>query len=120
MPPSRTIVDKLVNIDPLAHRVALRHREALRCRRASTRVEYSTAGNIDAVAVIRLLEPSFGPLLKLTFRPTSTSTPNIVAFDAVSPKNQLVCGRVVLHATVAVNTILSWGEVLVDEVEIPF
>ena len=100
-------MDKLANLDPLTNRVASRHRAALHCRRASTTVEYSTAGNIDAVAVIRLLEPNLGPLLKLTFRPTSS--PNVIAFEAVTPNDQLVCGRVFLRTAVATNTILSWG-----------
>ncbi len=69
-----------MNIDPLAQRVARRHSAALRRRRASTRVEYSATGNIDAAAVVKLLEPTYGKFRDLWFRRFSSGTPHTVAF----------------------------------------
>jgi hypothetical protein len=112
-----------MNSDSLAHRVARRHRDALGRRvRASTRVEYSGAGHIDAMAIIRLLEPTLGVLLKLRFRQAIQGLPNTVAFEAVTPHDRRVRGRVVLHAAVAADRITSWGEVLIDSVDgdVPF
>jgi hypothetical protein len=113
-------MDKLVNPDPLVHRVVGRHHAALRRRRASTRVEYSTAGFIDAAAVAKLLEPSFGKFRDLWFRPFTSGTPSTVAFGGVTQDDQLVHGKVVLHVGVRETAILSWGEVIIEDDQIPF
>ena len=109
-----------MNPDPLVHRVARRHRAALRRHVGSVRVEYSSAGFIEAGTIVRLLEPTYGPVLKLTFRRSSQGVPYTVPFDAVTPTDKLVCGRVIIHTAVAASSIMSWGEVIVDEVEVPF
>ena len=109
-----------MNPDPLVHRVARRHRAALRRHVGSVRVEYSSAGFIEAGTIVRLLEPTYGPVLKLTFRQSSQGVPYTVPFDAVTPTDKLVCGRVIIHTAVAASSIMSWGEVIVDEVEVPF
>jgi hypothetical protein len=101
----------MMNSDPIARRVVHRYRREVL---GTTRVEYSAAGNIDAIAVVRLLWPTLGALFKLTFRPAIQGLPNTVAWEAVTERNQLVRGRVVLHAAVADHTITSWGEVLID------
>jgi hypothetical protein len=109
-----------VNTDSIAQRVAHRHRAALRRQRASTRVEYSTAGNIDAIAVARLLEGTYGKFRDLWFRPFSSGTPNTVRFGGVTEDEQLVHGRVVLHAAVRETAIISWGEVFIEDTQLPF
>jgi len=85
-------MDKLVNLDALAHRVARRHRAALR-RHGSIRVEYSTAGLINAAAVAKLLEPTYGKFRDVWFREFSSGTPNTVGFGGVTEDEQLVHGR---------------------------
>lgn len=112
-------MDKLVNLDALAHRVARRHRAALR-RHGSIRVEYSTAGLINAAAVAKLLEPTYGKFRDVWFREFSSGTPNTVGFGGVTEDEQLVHGRVVLHVTVREAAIVSWGEVLVEDTRLPF
>ena len=100
-----------MNPDPIARRIVRRYRREVL---GTTRVEYSAAGNIDASAVVRLLSPTLGALYRLTFRPAIQGLPNTVAWEAVTERNQLVRGRVVLHAAVADHMITSWGEVVID------
>ena len=117
---SSTQRTSIVNPDPLVHRVVGRHGAALRRRRATTRVEYSMAGNIDAAAVAKLLEPTYGKFRDLWFREFSSGTPNTVAFGGVTQDDQLVHGRVILHTAVRETAIVSWGEVLVEDTQLPF
>jgi hypothetical protein len=114
------VMDKLVNPDPLVHRVVGRHHAALRRRRASTRVEYSTAGFIDAAAVAKLLAPTYGSFRNLWFREFMRGTPHIVGFGGVTQDDQLVHGKVVLHVGVRETAILSWGEVIIEDDQLPF
>jgi hypothetical protein len=65
---------------------------------------------------MKLLAPSFGPVLRLTFWHPLVGMPNTVAWDAVTERDELLRGRVVLHAAVVGNVIRSWGEVFVDSV----
>ncbi len=120
LPEEMNVMEKLVNPDPLVRRVVGRHGAALRRRRASTRVEYSTAGNIDAAAVAKLLAPTYGKFRNLWFRPFSSGTPHTVGFGGVTQDEQLVHGRVVLHTAVRDTAIVSWGEVIVEDDQIPF
>jgi hypothetical protein len=114
------VMDKLVNPNPLVHRVARRHGAALRRRRASTRVEYSTAGNIDAAAVAKLLEPTYGKFANLWFKRFTEAAPHTVEFEGVTEHNRIVRGRVVLHAAFNDTTILSWGQVVIEDDQVPF
>jgi hypothetical protein len=114
------IMEKLLNPTPLVYRVVGRHGAALRSRQASTRVEYSMAGNIDAAAVAKLLEPTYGKFRDVWFREFSSGTPNTVGFGGVTLDEQLVHGRVVLHTAVRETAIVSWGEVLMEDDQIPF
>jgi hypothetical protein len=107
-----------MNTDAIAQRVARRHHEALRRDvLGAVRVEYSNVGDIDAGAVMKLLAPRFGPMLRLTFWHPLIGMPNTVAWDAVAERGELIRGRVVLHAAVVRNVIRSWGVVMVDSVE---
>ncbi len=100
-----------MNLDPFALRVARRfHRAVI----GNVRIEYSDAGRIDAVAVMRLLQPSTGRLYRLAFR--QGDTPHAVPFDGITLDGRVVEGRVVLHAAVRPDVIVSWGEVFLDSV----
>jgi hypothetical protein len=101
-----------MNPDPIAVSVARRFRRHVL---GAVRVEYSTGGNIDAVAVKKLLKPTLGYLYRLTFRPGGT--PHTVLFDGVTLDDRSVQGRVVLHAAVRADAIMSWGEVFLESVD---
>jgi hypothetical protein len=78
------------------------------------------AGNIDAAAVAKLLEPTYGKFRDVWFREFSSGTPTTVGFGGVTLDEQLVHGRVVLHTAVRETAIVSWGEVLMEDDQIPF
>ena len=99
----------------LAHRVARRHKTAAALRVKNTRVEYSNSGGISAVELARMLERQLGVLVKLRSRPAITGTPNRIAWEALDENASVVTGRLVLHAAVAENEVISWAEVTVDE-----
>jgi hypothetical protein len=72
---------------------------------------------ITSVQLARYLFPDYGVLLNFRFRPSLQGTPNTVAWEAVTERDQLVQGRVVLHGGVGANdSIILWPEVLVDSV----
>jgi hypothetical protein len=101
-----------VNLDPIARRVVHRYRRQIL---GSVRVEYSDAGNIDAIAIKKLLRSQFGYLYKLKFRRSDLR--NTVLFDGLTVDDRLVHGRVVLHTTVRPDVLVSWGEVFIDSVD---
>ncbi|MGH7295558.1 MAG: hypothetical protein ACRELB_11520 [Polyangiaceae bacterium] len=101
----------MMNTDPIARRVVHRYRREVQ---GTTRVEYSTAGDIDAIAVVKLLKPKLGNLFKLRFMPALQGSRKTVAWEAVTERDEIVRGRVVLHAVVTDHVITSWGEVVVD------
>jgi|HubBroStandDraft_1064217.scaffolds.fasta_scaffold08254_5 hypothetical protein len=101
----------IMNLDPIANRVARRFRRHVV---GATGIEYSGAGNIDAMAIMRLLQPRTGRLYRLAFR--QGDTPCTVPFDGVTLDGRVVEGRVVLHAAVRPDAIVSWGEVFLDSV----
>jgi len=70
--------------------------------------------------VTSLLEPSYGQFAKLWFKQDGQGTPHTVAFEGVTQNDNIVRGRVVLHTAVYDSTIFSWGEVLVEDDQIPF
>jgi hypothetical protein len=105
--------------DPIAHRVAQRHfREAdvvfgdVEPKRF--RVEYSNSGRVSDVALMRLLEPQIGKLMKLRFRPSLEIDPNGVEWEGLDGNANIVSGKIVLHAAISETEIVSWGEVIVD------
>jgi hypothetical protein len=102
-----------VKADPIASRVAQRYRRDVL---GATRVEYTDSGTISARDIERLLKPSFGVLMKMRFRPSLVGDPTTVAWEAVDARAHLVRGRLVLHAAVAEDRVVSWAEVLVDAV----
>jgi hypothetical protein len=104
----------------LAHRVARRRvREAAIVFRdvhpERLGVEYSNSGRISAVALARMLEPQLGVLVKLRFRPAITGTPNTIAWEALDENANVISGKLVLHAGVTDDEVISWAEVTVDE-----
>jgi hypothetical protein len=99
-----------------AHRIASRFQAAVVLREdTSTEVIFSDGGVLTANDLRRLLEPQFGPLLKMRLRPSLTGLPNTVAWEALSENAEFVTGRVVLHASVETTRIVVWAEVLVDQ-----
>jgi hypothetical protein len=109
----------MVMPDPLADRVARRHaREAAvvlgNMPAAPTRIEYTDSGRISDIAVMTLLEPAVGKLMKLRFRRSLVVDPNGVEWEGIDENANIVSGRIVLHAAISETEIVSWGEVIVD------
>ena len=101
----------------IARRVARRHQAAVSLRNVpakDTRIEYSNSGTISAVALMKMLEPSIGKLVKLRFRPAIIGTPNTIAWESLDENANVVTGMLVLHAAVSDEEIVSWAEVVVD------
>jgi len=101
--------------DPIAHRVARRYQAAAALRVKNIRVEYSNSGRISAVELMKMLEPSIGKLVRLRFRPALTGMPNTISWEALDENANIISGKLVLHAAVAEDEIVSWAEVTVDE-----
>jgi hypothetical protein len=104
--------------DPIARRVARRHNAAVLFRNVPTknaRVEYSNTGRISAVELMRMLEPQLGALAKLRFRPAITGTPNTIGGEAITESANIVSGKLVLHAAVADDEVISWADFVVEE-----
>jgi hypothetical protein len=100
--------------DPLAVRVARRHREAAALSLLPrARIEVTAKGHITAAALIKILEPHVGRLTGLQFR-ASTVFPNTVEWDALGEHGQEVTGRLLLHAAVGEDEVVSWVDVTVD------
>jgi hypothetical protein len=105
---------------PIALRVVARHQAAIVLRDmpgAKTRIEYSDGGRISAVELARWLEPVFGTVVKLRFRPSLTGLPNTVAWEAIKEDGEVANGKLVLHAGISDDgsEVVSRGEVAVDE-----
>src|SRR5580658_8829904 len=102
---------------PIARRIARRHAAAVVFRdvRPKLRVEYSNAGTISAVRFARILEPHLGLLVKLRFRASLTGEPNTLDWEALTENANVIAGRLILHAGVAEDAVISWAEVVVDE-----
>ena len=106
-----------MNTATIARRVAHRYRRNVH---AATRIEYSDAGNIEAVAVARLLEPRCGKFRNLWFKRFVHAPPHVVEFEGITQDDRIVRGRVVLHTAFTDTTILSWGQVRVEDDQPPF
>jgi hypothetical protein len=109
----------MVMPDPIAHRVAQRHAQDAAAvlgnmPAAPTRIEYTDSGRISDIAVMTLLEPAVGKLMKLRFRPSLEIEPNGVEWDGLDGNANIVSGKIVLHAAISETEIVSWGEVIVD------
>jgi hypothetical protein len=79
------------------------------------RIEHTDSGRISAVALAKMLEPVTGVIVKLRFRASLTGTPNTIAWEALDENANVISGKVVLHAAVADDEVISWAEVTVDE-----
>jgi len=107
-----------MSTDPLALRVARRHQAAMVVRTVpttKTRVEYTNSGRISAVDLMNMLEPQFGYLVKLRFRPSPGGPSTTVAWDGVNEDGNVVTGKLVLHAAVDEGEVMSWAVVTVDK-----
>jgi hypothetical protein len=102
--------------DPLAVRVARRYAAIIfrDVPRPSVRVEHSNGGTITTEELRRMLEPQVGVLTKLRFRPSLTTDPKGVEWEALDERAELVTGRLVLHARAREDAVVSWAEVTID------
>jgi hypothetical protein len=106
-----------MSADPLAVRVARRHQAARVVRTVPTtrtRVEYTNSGRISAVELATMLEPQFGYLVRVRFRPTPHGPSTTVAWAAVTEDGAVVSGTLTLRAAVAEDEVTSWAVLTVD------
>jgi hypothetical protein len=113
-------MNTVTTTSPVSLRVAARHQAAVLFRdvpAAETRIEYSDGGRISAVELARWLEPVFGTVVKLRFRPSMVGPPNTVAWEAMDARADVHGGKLVLHAGISEDgsEVVTWGEVTVDE-----
>ena len=99
--------------DPIASRVANRYRQDVL---GVARIEYTDKGTVSVHDVEHLLKPRLGVLSKMRFRPGLGGIPTTVSWEALNEDDQLVRGRLVLHAVVHEDHVVSWADVLVDDV----
>jgi len=69
---------------------------------------------ITAAELARALELDMGRLTRLRFRATLTLDPNGVEWEAVHINTNVISGRLVLHAAVAEDEVVSWAEVIIE------
>jgi hypothetical protein len=102
----------------IARRVARRHQAAVVFQdvpATETGIEYMDSGRISAVALMNMLEPSVGKLVRLRFRRSFKIDPNGVSWEALDEHANVLTGRLVLHAAFGESELVSWAEVVVDE-----
>jgi hypothetical protein len=104
-------------VDPLVRRVARCHQAAVVLRDVpveTVEVIYSDGGIVSARDIARLLEERFGVLVRVRFHPSLSGTPNTVAWKALDGQGEIDTGRLILHAGVRQDQVVSWAEVVVD------
>jgi len=109
----------IISIDPVAVRVARHHMRGsavvLRdVQLREPRVEYSDSGRISAVALMKMLGPEVGALVRLRFRPSLTGAPNTVAWEGLNERANIVSGKLLLRAAVSESEVASWAEITID------
>jgi hypothetical protein len=77
------------------------------------------SSTLSATELGRLLEPTFGAIAKLGFKPVAGSS-NTAAWEALATSGAHISGMVVVHADVTDERVTSWAEVIVEEAAIPF
>jgi hypothetical protein len=103
------------NVDPTALRVARRHtQEAAVLPREvpTTRLGQST---VFAIEVRLMLERQTGYLRKFKFFLAQDEPPTTIRWEGVTERDELVTGKILLHATVADDEITSWAEVAITK-----
>ena len=101
--------------DPIAVRIVRRHQAregALVPREVPTTA--LTAGTIYAIEAKMMVEPATGWLRKFTFLATEAGPPTTIAWQGVAENDELVTGKLVLHAAVGEREVTCWAEVTVD------
>jgi hypothetical protein len=63
-----------------------------------------------------MLEPQFGYMVRLRFRPAPSGPTTSIAWDAVTENGDVVTGTLVLHAAATEAEVLSWAVLTVDQV----
>ena len=100
--------------DPLAIRVSRRH--AARDQPAAI-VPTTTGLNVGTIYAIEakmMVEPATGWLRNFTFLATEAGSPTTIRWEGVGEDDELVTGKLVLHATVGEDEVTCWAEVVVD------
>jgi hypothetical protein len=100
----------------LALRVAVRH-AAVVLRddpHATTGGIYADDRLVTDMDVIRLLRDRLGVLMRLRFRPSIAGMPNEISWEAVSEDDEIISGRLMLHAGVRETEVVSWTEIVID------
>jgi hypothetical protein len=103
--------------DPIAIRVARRHQAALVLREVpatKTRVEYTAGGSISALDLEQMLEGQLGYIIRLRLRATPVGPTTSIPWEAIAEDGAVVTGKLVLHAAVAEDGVVSWALVTVD------
>ncbi|GAG20056.1 unnamed protein product, partial [marine sediment metagenome] len=96
-----------------AHTIARRFRAAVVHRAPATEIIFSDGGIITTGDLRRLLEPRIGRILTMRLRPAPSGEPNVVLWEALNERAEVVTGRVVLHVTLDEMQITVWADLLV-------
>jgi hypothetical protein len=107
-----------VNTEPISVRIVRRHHAAVLLRSVpttKTRVEYTDGGVISAAELASMLEPQIGFVVRLRFHPASDGPPPTIALEAVTENGEVATGKLVLHAAIAEDEIVTWAELTLDQ-----
>ncbi len=101
-----------MSTDPISVRVARRHQAALVVREVPTvkkRLEFTDSGRISALDVMNMLEAQFGYIVRLRFQASPGGEATSVGWVAVNENGDAISGKLVIHAAVADDEVMSWG-----------
>lgn len=102
--------------NPIALRVARRYRAGAAVAPSKRlRVEFGDGGRISAAELRQMLEPDLGPLERVRFLRSPNDPANIVVWEAVAQDTKAVTGRLIFHAAVAEDQVVTWAEVVLDQ-----
>lgn len=114
---ARILLSIVPYMKPIACRVVARHRRAaivLRDVPATVDIIYSEGGVVSGADVARLLHDRLGALLSVRFHPSPSGTPNIVRWEALDERGDVVSGQLVLHAGVRDDQVVVWAEIVIS------
>jgi hypothetical protein len=105
-----------LGVDAPASRVAGRFLDNITLNKETPNgVAHSTdIWRASAREIERILRAQLGVMLRLRFRPALGGMPNAIAWEALDERAELVTGKLVLHAGVRYDEVVSWAELTVD------
>ncbi|MBI3202215.1 MAG: hypothetical protein HYZ29_11775 [Myxococcales bacterium] len=105
-----------------AARVARRFRSAVVVRDKRFEVVLADGGVVTTRDMEHLLEHRVGFVTRLRFRAALAGAPNVVRWEGLDGRGQVVSGTLVLHAGVRADRVVAWAEVVVEDggVMVPF